>query len=155
MPGHDDQPFHCEVHVRRAAARIEPVGELDIATVPLVEDQLALCAAAGLKQLTLDLRALSFLDATGLRLILLWNAKSRTGGSTFSLIAGAPAIQRLFDLTDTHKQIDFVEVDPSATRLRLSTARFRDSCTTGRRGARAGLGLRRARGRPRARGARR
>ena len=33
MAGHDDQQFRYEVHVRRAAARIEPVGELDLATV--------------------------------------------------------------------------------------------------------------------------
>lgn len=126
MPGYDDQQFRCEVHVRRAAVRIKPVGELDIATVPLVEDQLALYAAAGLKQLTLDLRALPFLDSTGLRLILLWKTKARTNRFTFSLIAGSPAVQRLFNLTDTRKQIDFVEVSPSATRLRLSTARFRE-----------------------------
>ena len=137
MAGHDDQQFRCEVQVRRAAVRIGPVGELDIATVPIIEDQLALCAAAGLKQLTFDLRSLSFLDATGLRLILLWNTKSRTGSFTFSVIAGSPAVQRLFNLTDSRKQIDFVDMSPCATRLRLGTARFRDSCTTGRRGARA------------------
>jgi anti-sigma B factor antagonist len=155
MPGHDDQPFRCEVHARRAAVHILPVGELDIATTPLVEHHLAECAAAGFKQLTLDLRALSFLDATGLRLILLWAAKSRTDGFAFSLISGSPAIQQLFDLTDTGERVDFVEVSPSEMRLRLSTPRFPGSCTTRGRGARAGLGFRRARGRTRLRGARR
>ena len=102
MAGHDDQQFRCEVQVRRAAVRIGPVGELDIATVPIVEDQLALCAASGLKQLTLDLRSLSFLDATGLRLILLWNTKSRTGSFTFSVIAGSPAVQQRCSISPTH-----------------------------------------------------
>jgi anti-sigma B factor antagonist len=155
MSGHSDQQFHCEVHAGRAAVRIRPVGELDIATVPLVEDHLAGCAAAGFKQLTLDLRALSFLDATGLRLILLWNAKSRTDGFAYRLIAGAPPVQRLFALTDTREQLDFVEASPSARRFRLGTPRLLGSCTTGGRGARATAGLRRVRGRPRTRGAHR
>jgi anti-anti-sigma factor len=88
MPGLNDQPFRCEVHVRGTAAHIRPVGELDIATCSLVEAHLVDCAAAGFEQLTFDLRALSFLDATGLRLILLWNTMSRTEGFAYRLIAG-------------------------------------------------------------------
>jgi anti-anti-sigma factor len=150
MPGVNDQPFRCEVHVRGTAAHIRPVGELDIATCSLVEAHLVDCAAAGFEQLTFDLRALSFLDATGLRLILLWNTMSRTEGFVYRLIAGPPDVQRLFNLSGTRKRLDFVDMSQSAIRLRLGTPRSRGLC---RRGVRPDPGLGRMRGGPRVRGA--
>jgi len=89
--------------------RVRPVGELDLATVPVVEEQLSELEAAGFTSLTLDLRDVRFLGSTGLRMILLWNAKSRADGFTFRLIAGPPAVTRLFDMTGTSEQLDFVE----------------------------------------------
>jgi anti-anti-sigma factor len=103
------EPFHCEVHPQREAVQIRPVGELDIATVPAVEDRLSELQAVGFKQLTLDLRAVPFLDSTGLRLILEWDARSRADGIAFSVVPGPPAVQRLFDLTGTTGRIAFTD----------------------------------------------
>jgi anti-anti-sigma factor len=71
------ESFHCEVQPERQAVRVRPVGEVDLATVGVVEAHLAELASAGFKQLTLDLRAVSFLDSTGLRMILQWDASTR------------------------------------------------------------------------------
>jgi anti-sigma B factor antagonist len=103
------EPFHCEVHPQREAVRIRPVGELDIATVPAVDDQLAELQSVGFSQLTLDLRAVPFLDSTGLRLILEWDARSRLDGFAFSVVPGPPAVQRLFDLTGATERIAFCD----------------------------------------------
>jgi anti-anti-sigma factor len=64
---------------------------------------------AGVKHLTLDLRGVCFLDSTGLRMILEWDARSRADGFAFSLVAGPPTVQRLFDLTGTTRRLSFVE----------------------------------------------
>jgi len=40
------EPFRCEVEPDRAAVRVRPIGELDLATVPLVEAQLAELSAS-------------------------------------------------------------------------------------------------------------
>jgi anti-sigma B factor antagonist len=105
----DVEPFRCEVEPQRAAVRIRPVGELDIATVPIVDTELCELQAAGFAQLTLDLRKVCFLDSTGLRMILRWDIRSEADGFAFSLVAGPPIVQRLFDLTGTTERLNFVE----------------------------------------------
>jgi anti-anti-sigma factor len=103
------EPFRCEVRSDREAASIQPIGEIDLATVPVVDEHLSELQAAGVKQLTLDLRDVSFLDSTGLRMILVWDARSRADGFAFRLVAGSPTVQRLFDLTDTTQRLTFVD----------------------------------------------
>jgi anti-sigma B factor antagonist len=103
------QSFRCDVEPHRETVRVRPVGELDLATVGVVEEQLSDLRAAGFTAITLDLRGLGFIDSTGLRMILLWDTRARVDGFAFRLIAGPPAIQRLFDLTGTTGQLDFVD----------------------------------------------
>lgn len=103
------EPFRCEVEVERERVRVCPIGEIDLATVPVVAAHLSELEAAGFKQVTLDLRAVCFLDSTGLRMILEWDARSRADGFAFSLVAGPPTVQRLFDLTDTTARLSFID----------------------------------------------
>jgi len=103
------EPFHCEVEPRREVVHVRPVGELDLATVPRLEARLSELQAAGFKNVVLDLSALRFLDACGLRLILVWDARSRADGFAFRLMAGPPQVQRLFDLTGTTAHLNFVD----------------------------------------------
>ena len=103
------EQFRCEIEPQRETVRVRPIGELDLATVPVVEEQLSELHAAGFTSLTLDLRGVRFLDSTGLDLILLWDLRSRTDGFEFRIIAGPPAVQRLFDLTGTTEGLDFGE----------------------------------------------
>jgi len=103
------EPFRCELESERERVRVRPIGEIDIATVPMVEAQLSELKPAGFKQVTLDLRSVCFLDSTGLRMILEWDARSRADGFAFSLVAGPPTVQRLFDLTDTTTRLTFID----------------------------------------------
>ena len=104
-----DGSFHCEVQPERHGVRIRPVGEVDLATVDAVHAHLAELQSAGFTQLTLDLRGVTFLDSSGLRMILEWDARSKADGFAFSLVAGSPSVQRLFDLTDTRERLNFVD----------------------------------------------
>jgi anti-sigma B factor antagonist len=56
------------------------VGELDIATVPLVRERLAAVTAAGARRVVVDLRGVSFMDSTGLAAFV--HAKARQAGIT-------------------------------------------------------------------------
>jgi anti-anti-sigma factor len=100
--------FRCEVRSQREAVTIRPAGEIDLATVPVVEAHLCEQRRIGFKHLTLDLRDVGFLDSTGLRMILVWDARSRADGFAFSLVAGPPTVQRLFELTGTAQRLNFV-----------------------------------------------
>jgi anti-sigma B factor antagonist len=107
--GRDQAPFHCEVEPRRDMVRVHPVGEVDLATAPEIEAQLRDLDAAGFKRLVLDLTDVSFLDSTGLRVILAWDARSRADGLSFSLVPGPPTVQRLFELTGVTERLTFVD----------------------------------------------
>jgi anti-sigma B factor antagonist len=104
-----DHSFRCSVEPHRETVRVRPVGEIDLATVDVVEQQLSELKAAGVTDLTLDLRAVRFLDSSGLRMILRWNAEARAVGFAFRLIEGPSAVRRLFDVTGTTEQFDYVE----------------------------------------------
>jgi len=99
--------FRCELEPERERVRVRPIGEIDIATAPVVEAHLSELTAAGFKQVTLDLSAVRFLDSTGLRMILEWDARSRADGFSFGLVPGPPPVQRLFELTNTTEMLSF------------------------------------------------
>ena len=56
--------------------RVAPVGELDIATVYKLESEVARLLESGFARIVLDLRGLSFIDSTGLCLVLRLAARS-------------------------------------------------------------------------------
>jgi len=74
-------------------------GELDIASVPLLEAAVERTLAEPTKSLTLDLSELMFIDSTGLAAIVLASKRCEGHGHDFSLIRGPAAVQRLFELT--------------------------------------------------------
>jgi anti-anti-sigma factor len=92
------EPFHCEVEPDRAAVRVRPIGEIDLATAPLVEAQLTELWSVGFRQIVLDLREVSFLDSTGVRLLLAWHSHSAADGMLFGVISGPPAVQRVLEV---------------------------------------------------------
>lgn len=107
------EPFRCELEPHRDAVHIRPIGELDLATVPVVEAQLAELTAAGFAHLVLDLREVSFLDSSGLHLILAWDAKARASGLSFELVPGPAPVQRIFDVTRVADRLSFAGAAPA------------------------------------------
>lgn len=104
------EPFRCELEPHRDVVHIRPIGELDMAAAPVVDAQLDELAAAGFAHLVLDLRGVSFLDSSGLRLILVWDAKARTEGLVFELVPGPAPVQRMFDVTGVAGRLRFAGV---------------------------------------------
>jgi anti-sigma B factor antagonist len=70
-------------------------GELDLASADVVQQRLDELAAAGTPVL-LDLDALSFMDSSGLRIVLQAAETSRAGDWRFSLTAGSAQVRDLF-----------------------------------------------------------
>jgi hypothetical protein len=61
-------PDAFDVHVRRSESRVDVVvrGELDLATAPRLRAVLDEVVASGIAELGLDLRALDFMDSSGI-----------------------------------------------------------------------------------------
>lgn len=101
--------FACEVEPGHDGVRIVPLGALDIATVPILDAQLRELRDSGFRRLVVDLRRLAFIDSTGLRLLLAYDADARQDGFAFTLIPGSPKVQRVFELTKTLDVLPFVD----------------------------------------------
>jgi anti-sigma B factor antagonist len=91
-------PFRVDVHPERDVVRVAAVGELDLATVAHLQAQIRELRDAGFTHLVLDLRQLTFMDSSGVALILDEDRSARRNGQAFSLISGTPAIQRVLTL---------------------------------------------------------
>jgi anti-anti-sigma factor len=100
--------FAVRVEPDRETVCVTPSGELDLATVAELREQVEELLAAGFEQLVIDLRGLSFMDASGLRLFLGLANDARRDGWRLSLIQGTHQVRRMFVLTATLNQLPFV-----------------------------------------------
>jgi len=103
-----DGLFRCDVVWDGEAARVRAIGELDMSAVPALAAEIAQLRAAGCPHVIIDLSELSFLDSSGLRLLLDCDAESRRDSHTITLIPGPPVVQRVFELTRTAEHLPFV-----------------------------------------------
>jgi anti-anti-sigma factor len=112
------QPAHMklfDVAISRQAdggASVALSGELDLSTL----DQLEAALDGGLGPKTglvvLDLRALSFLDSSGLRAILALDADVRGRGGRVVLVQGPRRVHRVLELTRADEELEIVS-DPA------------------------------------------
>ncbi len=103
-----DAAFTVAVHPDRHRVIVAPAGGLDMATVSQLERELADLRAAGFTHIVVDLRALSFIDSSGLNLLLSEHRTAQAAGHRFHLSNGSEAARRLFELTGTADVFDFV-----------------------------------------------
>ena len=102
------EPFRCEIRQSRAAAVVEIAGELDLSTVDVVRDALHSLLATK-RAITVDLRGLTFMDSTGLRLILEIDAIARQDGFNFAAVRAPATVQRIFTLSGVEDHLVFVD----------------------------------------------
>jgi anti-sigma B factor antagonist len=99
--------FRCESGRDDDRWWVRPIGELDLDTAPLLEEQLAAARAGGAKNVVLDMRGLTFMDSTGLRLVIRWDTAGKNDGFEFAVVPGDDVVQRVFRLTgmDDHLKV--------------------------------------------------
>jgi anti-sigma B factor antagonist len=112
VPFQPADSFHCESGRNGGTAWVRPVGELDLDTVPQLEEALAAMRAEA-RRLVLDLRGLTFMDSTGLRLVIRWDGEARRDGFEFAIVPGSEVVQRVIRLTGMDDQLTFAD-PPSA-----------------------------------------
>jgi anti-anti-sigma factor len=98
-------PFRCDVARDGEVVRITLAGELDLATSAEVEPVLRKTDA---EQRLLDLSGLTFMDSSGLRLILSAHAAARRDGRSLAIVPGPPAVQRVFQICGVEDELRFV-----------------------------------------------
>jgi anti-sigma B factor antagonist len=91
-------------------ARIELRGELDLATVDEVRARLDALRAQG-RPVVLDLDGLSFMDSTGIRLVLESVRHRERDGWQFEVTRGSTAVQRIFAAARIDDRLPYAQQD--------------------------------------------
>jgi len=95
------------------AVVVTPVGEIDLSTVDLVRDELE--AARGEATLVaLDLRAVTFIDSAGIRLVVEGARDLAADGGELVVVRGGPEVTRVFGLVGLDGRVRMVDAPPGA-----------------------------------------
>ncbi len=84
-------------------------GELDLASGPALEEELARLWDSGTARLVVDLRELEFMDSTGLSILVKAHQRATDDGREFGLVRGPQQVQRLLDLTGVAERLKLVD----------------------------------------------
>jgi anti-anti-sigma factor len=87
-------------------------GELDISGIARVEDELRQVEETAPAAVVLDLRSLTFMDSSGLRLVLEADMRARREARRFAIVPGPESVHRVFLIALLDKRLEFVD-DPS------------------------------------------
>ena len=69
----------------------------------------------GFARLVLDLRDVCFLDSTGLRLLLSWQAACSADGARFSVIPGPPVVERVLEIAGVAGHLNYASANGSGS----------------------------------------
>jgi anti-anti-sigma factor len=123
-----DVAFRVDVTQEQGGVRVCPVGDVDVATIGRLRERMnEAMAAAVAERVILDLRATTFLDSSGVQLIVDTDDWATRSGTEFVIIAGPPAVQHTFDVAGLSGRLPFVRHATAVLGNRVSTP--------GRRGA--------------------
>jgi anti-anti-sigma factor len=103
-------PIVLDASFDEGTVRVRFEGELDLTTVPNAEEFVSNIEREHAPDtLVLDLRDLRFLDSSGLRFILMVDARTRKDGRRLRIVAGPEAVHRVFRIALLDKRLEFME----------------------------------------------
>ena len=104
----DELEFSVARHREHGAVVVTPVGEVDLATVPQVREELR-AASGEARRVVLDLRAVTFMDSSGLRLLVEVQRTAEADGLTLVVVRGPESLQRLLALSGLEGRIPMAD----------------------------------------------
>jgi anti-anti-sigma factor len=94
------QGLRCHVEPDRDRVVVRAVGEVDMATVDVLGKPLDELRANGFTQIEIDLREVTFMDSTGLRLLVSWRRRALTEGFDLQIVLDPDGpVARVVELT--------------------------------------------------------
>ena len=99
-------PFDLTVSDAGDARVVSPEGELDMATAPALREALRGEAATSL---VLDLRKVTFMDTSGLQVLIESARAAEEQGRTLHVVRGTNAVQRLLDIAGLTPRLHLVD----------------------------------------------
>ncbi|MET0602819.1 MAG: STAS domain-containing protein [Baekduia sp.] len=94
------QGLRCHVEPDRDRVVVRAVGEVDMATVDVIGKPLDELRANGFTQIEIDLREVTFMDSTGLRLLVNWRRRALADGFDLQIVLDPDGpVARVVELT--------------------------------------------------------
>jgi anti-sigma B factor antagonist len=94
-------PFTARVLPGASATTIALSGELDMATVPILEEHLVRAEADGVAAIVIDLVEVTFIESVGLHAFVAARKRAEANGRQLFLFGVKPELRRVFELTRT------------------------------------------------------
>jgi anti-sigma B factor antagonist len=94
-----DEDFHVEALSSEGVHRVVLRGELDMLGAPVLWRKICELCSEPTRALRLDLRRLSFMDSSGLHVVLDARELCARSDFEFALIGGTPPVRRLFEVS--------------------------------------------------------
>jgi anti-sigma B factor antagonist len=93
----------------RGAIVVAVAGELDLATAPILQERITDAEDLHPPLLVLDLRELTFMDSTGLRIVLAADAAARREARRLAVVRGPDPVHRVFLMALLDKRLELVD----------------------------------------------
>jgi anti-sigma B factor antagonist len=103
------RPFEVLVSTGGDAVRVAPVGEVDMATAEGLQERVDALLAKGCSRLVLDLHGVTFMDSTGVRVVLDLVRRAEQGPWKLSVAAMPYAVRRVFELSGVLESVPLGE----------------------------------------------
>jgi anti-anti-sigma factor len=103
-----------EAHRDDSMVRLALAGEFDLSNATQVEDAIKDVEHEGPNLIVLDLRELSFMDSTGLRVMVSADARARDNARRLVVVQGPESVHRVFRITGLDDHLDIVETPEAA-----------------------------------------
>jgi anti-sigma B factor antagonist len=87
--------------------RLIPTGELDIATTPILERAFDAVYEGDAAMIVVDLTQLSFMDSTGIGLLMRMN-DACVDGDRLRIVNGSPAVVKVLDITGVRARLPII-----------------------------------------------
>jgi anti-sigma B factor antagonist len=101
---------HFGIEVRTLPDRVVLClhGELDLASAPMLAQEIEKASSESAAMVVLDLKELRFIDSTGLRIVLAANERAQERGQEFALTRASEQVQRLLSITGVGEHLRII-----------------------------------------------
>lgn len=103
------EPVTIRREIKDGAYVLTIQGELDLTTAPEMEQELRRAEASDAARIIVDLSGLQFIDASGIRALLMAEMASRTDSNRLVFLRGPDQVERVFALTGMDKELRFLD----------------------------------------------
>ena len=103
MVGNNAVLTDVRVDVRGSWAVVAPVGDLDLASVPRLRQEVVAVVGEGCRHVVIDMAAVDFIDSVGLGGVVAVAKRVRAAGGSFCLARPEPRVWAVFELVGLHQ----------------------------------------------------